>query len=130
MSNNNRNTLKNIVTTFLEVQNQMRIYHWQTQSFARHKASDQFIETFGLKMDLFMEILQGKKGRIKINSNNIIKLKNLSDNDMVQYIKEFKYYLLNNLTNTLDKKNDTDLLNLKDEIVAELNKLLYLFTFE
>jgi len=44
---------------FLEVRTQIKLYHWQTRSYARHKATDRFIETFEPLVDRFVEAAQG-----------------------------------------------------------------------
>ena len=44
---------------FLAVRTQIKLYHWQTRSYARHKATDRFIETFEPLVDRFVEAAQG-----------------------------------------------------------------------
>ena len=44
---------------FLTVRTQIKLYHWQTQRYARHKATDRFIETFEPLVDRFVEAAQG-----------------------------------------------------------------------
>jgi hypothetical protein len=41
---------------------------------------------------------------------------------------EFREFLIN-LANVLDVKRDSDLLNIRDEILADVNQFLYLMTF-
>ena len=48
---------------------------------------------------------------------------------MVEFLQDFKGKLYI-ITTELDKEKDTDLLNLKDEILAKINKLAYLLTLE
>jgi hypothetical protein len=43
-------------------------------------------------------------------------------------IYEFREFLIN-LTNVLDVKRDSDLLNIRDEILGDINQFLYLLTF-
>ena len=43
----------------LQVQNQMRMYHWQTFSHARHKSTDEFVHDFNKLVDQFVETFQG-----------------------------------------------------------------------
>ena len=47
--------MENIVDHFISYQQQFRILHWQTKSFARHKAYGKFYDTFGDLMDKFIE---------------------------------------------------------------------------
>jgi recombinational DNA repair protein RecR len=72
----------------------------------------------------------GKWGRFVIDEKlNTIVYKNLSEINMVEFLQEFKGKLYM-LTSELDQEKDTDLLNLKDEILAKINRLAYLLTLE
>ena len=114
-----------IVTHLLTIRNQVKLYHWQTGSFARHKATDDLTAALDLNIDSFVESYMGRYGRPKVSGS--IKLHNFSESAAKSFVaKETKY-----LTSELPRKigrNDTDLLNIRDEILAELNKTLYLFT--
>ena len=57
------------------------------------------------------------------------KLYNRNEKDIISFIDETISYLLN-LGNVLDGQTDTDLLNIRDEMVAEFNKLRYLITLK
>jgi DNA-binding ferritin-like protein len=116
-----------IVTHMLTIRNQVKLYHWQTGSFARHKATDDLTASLDEKIDEFVEVYMGKYGRPKVSGT--IKLHNFSDTAAKSFVaKETKY-----LTVELPKKvktADTDLLNIRDEILGDLNKVLYLFTLQ
>jgi hypothetical protein len=56
-----------------------------------------------------------------------IYLRNHSDEEATKMIQEAIDWMTNDLTSKL-KKTDTDLLNIRDTIVADLNQTLYLFT--
>ena len=61
----------------LQVQNQMRMYHWQTFSHARHKSTDEFVHDFNKLVDQFVETFQGRYGRYKLSPGvNAIPLRN------------------------------------------------------
>ena len=57
--------MENIVDHLISYQQQFRILHWQTKSYARHKAYGEFYDSFGELMDEFIETHMGKYGRIK-----------------------------------------------------------------
>jgi len=62
-------------------------------------------------------------------STNTTKLSNLSENSAVRFIKACIGYLLTDLLPNSDRRPaDSDLANIRDEMLAELNQLLYLFT--
>ena len=116
----------NLVELFLTLQNQLRIYHWQTKSFAEHNAfGDTYSELDGL-IDEFMEIYIGKNERPVAKDKFNISLMNLADNK-VNVIDAFIDVLSQDLRQALDER-DTDLLNIRDEMTGLLNKLKYLLT--
>ena len=116
------------VQFFFTMREQIKLYHWQTKSYPRHKATDTVIENLDSSIDKYVEVYMGKYGRMKMNSSTAsISIKNLSESSVINFIKRCILYLNNDLVSRL-KDNDTDLINIRDEMLAELNQLLYLFT--
>jgi hypothetical protein len=111
-------------------QQQMRILHWQTTSFARHNAYGQIYDSMDDLIDKYVEVCMGKYGRIELNNNNSkLELKNMKDLSIKDYLTEFTNFLIE-LTGVFNEKDDTDVLNLRDEILSEVNKLKYLLTLK
>lgn len=131
--NNNRNLQKieqEIVIKFLEILNIVKIYHWKTYSYATHKATDELYSKLNENIDSFIEVLLGKSG----NRINLEKVKSIPIEDFktnLQFKKKIKIYIkyLINLNKKLNSKLDSDLLNIRDEILKDLNQFLYLLTF-
>ena len=119
--------MENIVDHFISFQQQFRILHWQTKSFARHKAYGKFYDTFGDLMDKFIESHMGKYGRIKTGGN--IELSNMNDVQIKDFLEELTQFLIE-LTEHYDSTRDSDLLNIRDEMLGETNKLKYLLTLD
>jgi hypothetical protein len=117
-----------IALTFLDMINQLKLYHWRTTSFSRHKASCELLSDITSITDNIIETMQGsKKQRLEIPDNfNTITLNNHTDNSMEELIIYFKEWLIEKFPLYLDE-NDTDILNLRDELLQVLNKTLYLF---
>jgi hypothetical protein len=122
-----RNTTSggDIVTSLLTIRNQIKLYHWQTGSFARHKATDDLTAALDLAIDNFVEVYMGRYGRPKVSKT--IKLSNYTEAEAQRFVAKQRKFLSEVLPRKI-KKGDTDLLNIRDEILAELNKVLYLFT--
>ena len=113
---------------FFHLRDQIHLYHWQTRSYSRHKATDDVIAALLKSIDKFVEVYMGKYGRPKMTAKtNTFKLGNLSETGIVKFIKAAIDYLNLELVTGL-KKNDTDLVNVRDEMLGELNQLMYLFT--
>ncbi len=112
---------------FLHLRNQIKLYHWQTRVYARHIATDKAVEELDKAMDSFVEIYLGKYGRTKLSAKQAtFTLHNLTDAGATRLIQAAIKQLYGPLVKGL-KEHDTDLINLRDEIVAQLNQLLYLF---
>jgi hypothetical protein len=77
--------------------------------------------------------ITGKYGRVYLDtSNNKVVLGNNSDEQIIEFMKKFAEYLIEEIPKILDSKKDSDLLNIRDEILGDINKNLaascYLFT--
>jgi hypothetical protein len=116
-----------LVNKLLGIQQQLRILHWQTKSYAKHKAYGDSYDELSDLIDGFMEELMGKYGRFSLTSNSIqiINIEDLAVDDFVDGSIEF----LASLTEQLDPV-DTNLLNIRDEMLGVLNKLKYLLTLK
>lgn len=117
------------VVFFFDLSNNTKLYHWTTHSFPRHKASDELFDSIINLSDKFMETYMGRYGRPKTTERNVLKLtlKPLNDKTIIEYYKACVKYLETSFAKTLTDK-DTDLINLRDEILGKLNQTLYLFT--
>lgn len=114
-----------IVTHLLTIRNQVKLYHWQTGSFARHTATDNLTATLDTNIDAFVESYMGRYGRPKVSGS--IKLHNFSEAAAKSFVAKETKYLQKDLPRKIGK-DDTDLLNLRDTILGDLTKVLYLFT--
>lgn len=118
-----------IVHLMMTLRNQVKLYHWQTMAYPRHVATDELVTKLDTNIDQFVEVYVGKYGRPKLSGKtSTIRLRNHSDKEATALLKEAVEWLTNDLSRKL-KKTDTDLLNIRDTIVADLNQTLYLFTF-
>ena len=117
-----------IVVLMLTLRNQSKIYHWQTLSFPRHKATDDLVSKLDDNIDKFVEVYIGKYGRFNLTSKTgKIHIRNFQDKQAGQLLDDAIAWLTNSLPKHL-KNTDTDLLNIRDEIVGDLNQTKYLFT--
>lgn len=120
----------NIVSKMLEVQNQVRIFHWQTYGYAEHEAFGNLYNNLSDYIDNFVEVFMGKYGRIIAQETFDISLQNYKNLKAVDYLNDFINYLSNDLPSMLNPQADTDLLNIRDEILANVNKTKYLLTLK
>jgi hypothetical protein len=116
-----------IQTTLLQMQHQYKILHWQTTSFSQHKAFDEIVSSLGENIDEFIETYMGKYGRVIATNTFNITLANYKDTDFMALTNNYIGFLIG-LNDMLDKAQDSDLLNIRDEILGSLNQLKYLLT--
>ena len=57
----------NIVCTFLEMLNMVKLHHWKTYSYSTHKATDDLYSDLNSNVDAFIEVLLGKDGTPRVN---------------------------------------------------------------
>lgn len=121
-----------ITCKFLEMLIMVKLYHWKTQSYAQHKATDELYSKLNENIDTFIEVLLGKtETRTNLLKKPTISLIDLSSKEQLKkQIDGFKVYLVNLTDNKfIIKMSNTDLLNIRDEILGDLNQFLYLLTF-
>jgi len=122
--------LSSKVNLLVGLQLQLKINHWQTKGIARHEAFGKTYDSLTDLIDDFVEIAMGKYGRFILDDQTktitLINLSEMNSSDMIKTCTEG----LVQFSEDLDGTTDTDLLNIRDEILGNLNKLLYLLTLE
>ena len=108
---------------------QLKIMHWQTKGYSRHQAFGNTYDTLSDLTDTFVEAAIGKYGRFKLDDEtNTITLVNLSELKPEEMINTVKNAL--NQYSEQFEPTDTDILNIRDEMLGLFNKLSYLLTLE
>jgi len=122
---------KEITLVFFEMLLLVKLYHWNTYSYATHKATDDLYGTLNGHIDTFMEVLMGKaNSRIELSGRKSISLHYLTSNEqMRKKVEQFKSYLVGlEDKKSLQTMSNSDLFNIRDEILGDMNKFLYLLS--
>lgn len=129
----NKYTQQKIIFTFLQMLNTVKLYHWKTHSYAQHKATDELYSKLNENIDTFVEIMLGKQGN-RLESKEIVKGVFYNFNNVQKFknkINEYKQFLINmTKQDNLNLTNNSDLLNIRDEILGNINQFEYLLTFK
>jgi hypothetical protein len=124
---------KEIAIRFLEMVLMVKLYHWKTRQYSSHIATDEFYERLNDHMDKFMEILLGKT-QVRMDLLNVKSISLIDLKDIDQFkgkLNDFKKYLVNLEENPgIKSMSNTDLLNIRDEILGHINQLLYLLSLK
>lgn len=110
---------------FTKHQVMMKLFHFQTKAYGGHKTSDAYLSKFLDNMDKFMEVAQGIYGRVDLKHFDICG-DVVSDATITHYLTKFGNYL-SDMTHHI---KCTDLLNIRDEMLGEVNQFKYLLTFK
>ena len=124
---NNSNAHNHIVHQFMELLITVKLYHWKTRSFPEHKSTDELYAKLNEHIDKFVEVMLGKKSGTRVEQPlfHINAYNYSSIVDLERYIEKMKKELIQ-----LDRNfQDTDLLNIRDEILGDLNQFTYLLSF-
>jgi hypothetical protein len=113
------------VRDLLQMQNQIRIFHWQTKSYSAHKALGKAYESLDGLIDTFIETAMGRT-EVDLRDGNIkLELFDINSLSLNEALETYKTFLCE-LTNKLSPESDTDLLNIRDEMLGVINQTLYL----
>jgi hypothetical protein len=129
----NQYTQQKIVTMFLQMLNTVKLYHWKTTSYSQHKATDELYSNLNENIDSFVEIMLGKKGdRVNLTGQKTLPLLDYTNlSDFKKEVEKYKTFLINmNKDAGINITNNSDLLNVRDEILGNLNQFTYLLTFK
>jgi len=123
------NNIMKYIKNLLTILNQLKVYHWQTTSYAQHKALGKAYDALNDLIDQYIEVYMGKYGRIEAKGGSTtVDLFNTDQLPVDGFVNNAIEYLVN--LEIPDQNADTDLMNIRDEMLAELNKLKYLLTLE
>ena len=121
-------TIESYITYLFYFQHNKKVYHWTTSSYARHKASDEFLSSLGELTDEFVETWSGKYGRPDFREKRrSIKLGQWNDEEAESKLRELEEVLTTQVPKLLSD-SDTDLANIRDEMLSLVKKTLYLYT--
>ena len=108
--------MKNYMIFFLEMLNTIQLFHWNTSSYAAHKASDQLYHALQPLVDKFIEMgLEKRLGAFE--EKTVLCHKTLP---------KMKTYLRQCVTQLTKLQLEKDLASLRDEMIGNIRQFLYL----
>jgi len=121
---NSQEYINYVTRVFFTIKLVNKLYHWNTTSYPRHIASDRFDDVLESLMDKFMEVFIGR-----YQVKPMIHKLSIEDSFITDKGIEAAYKQVRDVLSEMQKNiPDSDLLNIRDELVGEINKNLYLFT--
>jgi len=107
---------------FLRTLDLIKLFHWNTKDYSKHKATDELHGSLSKLVDSYVEKHFGESTRIA--AHETVRYDTLTDDAFLKEIQRFKEYLIHM------KQPSTDLSNIRDEMLGEVNQFLYLWTLQ
>lgn len=117
---------KELLANVIQMQGQLKVLHWQTESYAEHNAFGSIYEDLDDRFDRLIEVYSGKYQRPKFGGVKQISFadyENLKVDVFIDGMDDF-------LTNAFMAEQDSEIANIRDEIRADLMKLKYLLSLK
>jgi len=122
-----RVSLNRLCMNLINHQVVMKLFHFQTEHYGAHKASDKYIEKYSGVFDRFLEVAQGIYGKISLKKYSLTGSSH-TDENIVKHLDGMIIYWRSKIDDILDEY--TDLINIRDELVGDAEQLKYLLTFK
>ena len=107
----------------------LKMYHFQTKSYAVHKAVDEYISTFLGHFDSFAETLQGASAKNFETTHLKLEITTIGNGASAGiYLLDYISFL-KGLSKTDVIKANSDLVNIRDDMLASAHQLKYLLRF-
>ena len=120
-------SLNKLTMNLLNHQVVMKLFHFQTNLYGAHKASDTYGEKFAATMDKFLEIAQGIYGKVTLKKYSLTGSSH-TDENILKHLDGIIILLRSKINDILAEY--TELINVRDELVGDAEQLKYLLTFK
>ena len=117
---------KELLGNVIQMQGQLKVLHWQTESFAEHNAFGDIYGALDDKFDRLIEVYSGKYQRPKFGGVKQISFADYESLKIDAFIEGMDDFM----TSAFMAEQDSELANIRDEIRADLMKLKYLLTLK
>lgn len=116
--------MEKIYETLFQFQFEIKLYHWNTNLYSHHKATDELVKHLSNFIDLFTESYLGKK-KEKIKINSISFQKNINEKNIIpKIISPFQLFLKKWKKETSLK--DEEFIHLMEDLEIQIEKTKYL----
>jgi hypothetical protein len=110
-----------LIDLLLTLRNQMKLYHWQTHSYAQHSSSDKLIDALDTLIDRFVETAMGHFGRPKYTNMTLSLRVFTTSAEAIQLLQKASDLFS-------QQKMPTDLATVRDDLVATIRQFIYVFS--
>jgi hypothetical protein len=119
-----------VISKVLKNTAQIKLLHWQTKSYAEHKALDKFFKSYLSISDALVESIMGKYGKQYLEEKDLsFTIGNYHDPQMdglPTFIENFYLCYREDCRTAFDENKDSEIINLIDEILSLIDQTKYL----
>lgn len=115
-----------VFATFLGALDQIKMFHWTTMSYARHKALDELHSTLSEKTDKFIECWMGRMKKQPVKKL-VVKIPDLHGDSSVKpdgFLEDLRLKISDISNGTLTRT--PELQNILEDYMADIDQCLYL----
>lgn len=113
---------------FLFLLSQLKVFHWNTKSFAQHKSFGESYDSLSDSIDEFIEQWQGEHGLMPHGEFSSYGVSNNTPEEIVSFIAKAENFFIVEIPKNVNPITQTNLLNTRDEMLSSLSQLKYLLT--
>lgn len=125
------NTVVAITQNLLFFQINLKLYHWNTRSYARHLASSDLVDEIEKFTDTYVECMQGNlKDKIPMEGKAIKMVNTSTEEDGEMLVNALNEFLLRDLMPQLQSDGEESLLNRSQELQENVIRTLYKFRLQ
>jgi len=118
----------NFLLELLYVRDQAHIFHWQTSSYAQHKALGKFYDDYLDLVDAVAEQVFGKMGKFFMGGQGTITLVDYNSQAMDSYLDQTEAIFRDKMQLVVPVEGNEEIYNTVEEILSLVNKLRYLLS--
>jgi DNA-binding ferritin-like protein len=120
--------MNSLLRKIIQLQRQIKFFHWNTKNYAAHKITDDFHATLSGLVDQLVEVSIAHKMKLANINKYYKKVKEFkTKDDVMKYVDNISKEIA-----MLHKKKDIpqDIKAILDTVVGELNRFKYLFVMK
>jgi len=134
----NDNKIADIILAMFQIQETLRVSHFLSEKKSDHETLDKFLKKFNKKMDKFIEVWMGKHEKFDLGKNSQINIYQITKNELFDYLNIVLEFLTGDsmtnsvyklskypLKNIMNNKKNVDLMSIRDDIVKNINRMIY-----
>lgn len=114
--------IADILTHFMSLVGQVKLFHWATKSYVHHKALDELHSALSDKLDLFVEAYVGKMDVQPFKKFNVTTKAHTDASKVIKYLQDERQKI-KGIHDHLEKHSE--LTNILEEMMAEMDKAIY-----